>query len=168
MVSLSSNSKDLDKTQDTKLSPLDAEIVDQINNSKMSNETKQEIISYLEMYSGPIPHPSILEGYEKLYHGASKEIINNGIAESKHRRKLESDRQKRRGRLAWTSLIVISMVTILFICLSAYLILHNHSIAGSVFGTVGVFTLLGGVVGNIDELTQNDDLSNPKDHKTDN
>lgn len=32
-------------------------------------------MAYLEMYSGPIPLPDILEGYQKLYPNAAKEII---------------------------------------------------------------------------------------------
>lgn len=32
------------------------------------------------------------------------------------------------------------------------------------FGGIGVFTLFGGVVGNIDDLTKNDDLTNSSDH----
>ncbi|NRO06358.1 DUF2335 domain-containing protein [Lactobacillus helveticus] len=146
------------------LAPLDKQIVDQIQKSGMPKETKDEIIAHLEMYRGPIPHPDILEGYQKLYPNAAKEIIDNGVDESKHRRKLETARQKRRGLLAWTSLIVVSIVTILCICISAYLIVNNHSAAGSIFGGIGVFTLFGGVVGNIDELTKNDDLTNSSDH----
>lgn len=38
-------------------------------------ETKKEIMAYLEMHSGPIPLPDILEGYQKLYPNAAKEII---------------------------------------------------------------------------------------------
>lgn len=147
-----------------KLDPLDEQILDQIQKSGMPKETKEEIIAHLEMYRGPIPHPDILEGYQKLYPDAAKEIIDNGVEESRHRRKLETARQKRRGLLAWTSLIVVSIVTILCICISAFLIVNNHSVAGSIFGGIGVFTLFGGVVGNIDELTKNDDLTNSSDH----
>lgn len=76
------------------LAPLDKQIVDQIQKSEMPKETKDEIIAHLEMYRGPIPHPDILEGYQKLYPNAAKEIIDNGVDESKHRRKLETARQK--------------------------------------------------------------------------
>lgn len=143
---------------------LDEQILDQIQKSEMPKETKKEIMAYLEMYSGPIPLPDILEGYPKLYPNAAKEIINNGVEESRHRRRLEVARQKRRGWLAWTSLIVVSIVTILCICISAFLVMQRHSVAGSIFGGIGVFTLFGGVVGNIDDLTKNDDLTNSSDH----
>lgn len=58
---------------------LDEQILDQIQKSEMPKETKKEIMAYLEMYSGPIPLPDILEGYQKLYPNAAKEIINNGV-----------------------------------------------------------------------------------------
>lgn len=45
-----------------------------------------------------------------------------------------------------------------------FLVMQRHSVAGSIFGGIGVFTLFGGVVGNIDDLTKNDDLTNSSDH----
>lgn len=149
-----------------KISKLDDQILNQIAKSDMSSKEKEEITAYLEMYSGPIPHPKILEGYQKLYPGAAKEIIDNGVEESKHRRELETARQKRRGQLAWTSLIVVSIFTLLCIIASIFLIFNNHSVAGSIFGGIGIFTLFGGVVGNIDDLTKNDDLTNTQDHNS--
>ena len=42
------------------------------------------------MQSGPIPRPDILKKYNDLDPGAAKKIINNGVQESVHRRKMES------------------------------------------------------------------------------
>ncbi|WP_260338754.1 DUF2335 domain-containing protein [Levilactobacillus parabrevis] len=78
------------------------DILDKLEN--LPSEDQEKIIATMEMYSGPIPHPAILEGYEKLYPGAAKEIIENGVQESRHRRKLETKRQARRGHLAWFTL----------------------------------------------------------------
>ena len=79
------------------------EIIDKLKH--MPNESRKEIITTLEMYSGPIPHPQILKEYKNLYPEAAEKIIENGLEESRHRRNLENARQKRKGRLAWFALL---------------------------------------------------------------
>jgi len=44
---------------------------------------------YIRKYSGPLPHPEVLEGYENVVPGSAQQIINNMIKESEHRRKME-------------------------------------------------------------------------------
>jgi len=66
----------------------------QHSNSKEENEKpqKREVLKALEIlagYSGPLPPPQILSGYEECVPGSAKLIINSFIEESKHRRNLE-------------------------------------------------------------------------------
>lgn len=42
-----------------------------------------------EMFSGPIPHPEIIERYEKIYQGAAKLIFEDWDRQVKHRHSLE-------------------------------------------------------------------------------
>lgn len=133
-----------------------AEIIDKLQN--LPQEDKEQIISTIEMYSGPIPHPAILEGYQKLYPNAAKEIIQNGVDESKHRRDMESKRQKRRGRLAWVALIGGLILCSLFIAASFWLILKGHTIIGTIFASGGFLSVFGTVFDLIPRLTANDDL----------
>lgn len=42
------------------------------------------------MYSGPIPAPHFLKEYDEMDPGAAKQIIDNGVEESHHRRQMES------------------------------------------------------------------------------
>ena len=44
----------------------DQEIIDDIKKLDISSDKKQDIIATMEMYSGPIPHPKILAGYQAL------------------------------------------------------------------------------------------------------
>lgn len=92
----------------------DQEIIDQVKKLPISEEKQKDIIATMEMYSGPIPHPKILAGYQALYPDAAKEIIENGLDESRHRRQLETARQKRRGHLAWASMILLVIVCLIF------------------------------------------------------
>ena len=96
------------------ISKADQEIIDQVKKLPISEEKQKDIIATMEMYSGPIPHPKILAGYQALYPDAVKEIIENGLDESRHRRQLETARQKRRGHLAWASMILLVIVCLIF------------------------------------------------------
>lgn len=142
----------------------DQELVDKME--ALPKDKKQEIIAMakLEMYSGPIPHPDIIKGYEEVYPGAAKKIIDNGVEESNHRRHMESQRQKRKGRLAWFSLLSFVMIAALFMWFGYSLIMHGHSIIGSIFGGVGFVTGLGTLINNVTELTSKDDISVDKDN----
>lgn len=156
-----------DSTKKNKLSKEDQEIISQVKRLPLSNQQKNEIIATMEMYSGPIPHPTILAGYEALYHGAAKKIIDNGVEESAHRRGLETNRQKRRGHLAWASMIALVIVCLLFIAGSFFLIMNDHAIIGSIFGGSSFVVLVGSFLNNVEELSDNDDIStnNNKEEK---
>lgn len=41
-------------------------------------------------YSGPIPHPDLLQRYNEIYPGAAKQILDDFVQESAHRRIIES------------------------------------------------------------------------------
>jgi uncharacterized membrane protein len=68
----------------------DIEVIEAVKKSDIPEPKKEEVIATMEMYNGPIPHPDILAGFDKLDKGAAKKIIDNGIAESLHRRKMEN------------------------------------------------------------------------------
>ena len=62
-------------------------IVDKVES--LPEEERSLIYQKLEIYQGDLPHPKILEGYNALYPDAAKRIIENGIAETEHRREME-------------------------------------------------------------------------------
>jgi uncharacterized membrane protein len=49
-----------------------------------------ESVVFTESYEGPIPHPSIIKGYEDVLPGAADRILKMAEGQSLHRRKLES------------------------------------------------------------------------------
>ena len=72
-------------TKNNELEEID-NLVDKVE--KLPDEERQVVLERLEIYQGDLPHPDILEGYNRLYPDAAKRIIENGIAESEHRRKM--------------------------------------------------------------------------------
>lgn len=134
-----------------------AEIIDKLEN--MPKDEKDDVIATLEMYSGPIPRPKILEAYQKLYPDAAKKIIENGLEESSHRRTLETARQKRRGRLAWATLISLVVIILVFIVLSFLLIMNGHKIIGSIFAGTSFLVFIGTMTDLVPVLSAKDDIS---------
>jgi uncharacterized membrane protein len=131
----------------------------------LPKDERERVMATIEMYKGPIPHPEILKGYEKLFPGAAKEIITNGVNESVHRRNLETERQRRKGRLAWFSLISFAILSLVFMILSFDLINHDHKVIGSIFGGISFIGIFGSLINNVSELTKKDDLSSDENDK---
>jgi len=92
-------------------------------------------------YEGVLPHPSIIEGYEKFYPGVAKRIIEDSIDEAIHRRSLEQKmvncEVSNTSRGMNYALIVVFMA-ISGACVSAY---FESTVIGSIIGIGGLATL---------------------------
>jgi uncharacterized membrane protein len=64
---------------------------DVINDNLIKDLAKEEIKSIVhaaaveEQFSGPIPHPNILESYNRILPGAAERILSMAEEEQKHR-----------------------------------------------------------------------------------
>ncbi|ALN76740.1 DUF2335 domain-containing protein [Staphylococcus chromogenes] len=119
------------------------DIIEAVKRSNVNEKDKQEMIATLEMYNGPIPHPKILEGYDKLDPGAAKRIIDNGIEESNHRRNMEKKTVNHVARSFYFRFALAFILALVFGFGSFYLILQGHTIIGSVFAGVTLISILG-------------------------
>ena len=119
-------------------------IVDEVD--RLPQEQRQVVLQKLEIYQGDLPHPDILKGYQDLDSDAAKKIIDNGIAESQHRREMEDKYLS--GNIASHKLgqlfgFIIALVVIIG---GIYLIATDKQIAGSILtgttalGLIGLFT----------------------------
>lgn len=131
---------------DNRNSQHNIDIIDVLKHSEDNEKEKQDLIATLEMYNGPIPHPDILSGYDKLDPGSAKRIIDNGIGESHHRRKIEEKTINHIIRSFYFRFTLAFILAILFGLASFYLILKGHTIVGSIFvsftfiSMIGIFT----------------------------
>ena len=57
----------------------------------MSNKHPKQTTTAIQKatWSGPLPPPAALEGFERIHPGSAKLIIDHMIAEGEHRRKIE-------------------------------------------------------------------------------
>lgn len=106
---------------------------------RLPNEQRRVVMERLEVYQGELPHPKILEGYNQLYPEAAKRIIENGIAETVHRRAFENffaEKQfseRRRGQYFGFIVALASIGG------GVYLMSSGHTVIGSILsGTVAL------------------------------
>ncbi len=62
------------------------------NHQNKLQQQNNHVVEYekQEMFSGPVPHPEIIERYEKIYPGAAKQIFEEYDRQVLHRHKLEA------------------------------------------------------------------------------
>ncbi len=82
-----------------------------------------------------------MAGYEALYPGTTKKIIDSYIDESNHRRSLENkmvDCEIKNTSKGMNFALIVVITTVIGACVSAYL---NSTIIGSIIGVGGMATL---------------------------
>ncbi|MGO9230590.1 MAG: DUF2335 domain-containing protein [Bryobacteraceae bacterium] len=103
------------------------------------------------VFSGPLPHPQVLEGYESVCQGAANRIIELAEAQSAHRRRMEEREveaqiEGMRAQFSEARLgqVFAFCVSIAFMGCGAAVVIWGHSQAvGSVFGVMGVSGIVG-------------------------
>lgn len=128
------------------------EIIKAIKNITVSN-------SY--SYSGPFPHPGIMKGYDNIIPGAAKNILDNYLKDAEHNREIEKkemvhahemDKDELRGQIygqerqiatqhrgQWFGFVIAAITT----ALGFTAIMYGHEISGTIFGGVGLTSLVG-------------------------
>lgn len=159
----------MNEEKDTKLQQNDdlgesSEIDEAVDSvKKLPPHQQQRVIAKLEMHSGPIPQPDILKQYDEIDPGAAKQIIDNGVEESIHRRKMETDMliatKKDRRRRDWMGFVI----GIIALGTGAFLIYMDHVVTGTIFSGVSVLGLVSLFLAND---SPNDSSGNDKGNDT--
>lgn len=134
-------------------------VVDHVK--RLPRNEQHQVMQKLEMFSGPIPAPHILKQYDEMDPGAAKQIIDNGVEESHHRRQMESKMlemsRKRKIRRDWMG-FVIGITSIL---VGAFLIYKDHYVVGTIFSGISILGLVGQFLG--DDATSNSSSEQEKE-----
>ena len=134
-------------------------VVDHVK--RLPRNEQHQVMQKLEMFSGPIPAPHILKQYDEMDPGAAKQIIDNGVEESHHRRQMESKMlemsRKRKIRRDWMG-FVIGITSIL---VGAFLIYKDHYAVGTIFSGISILGLVGQFLG--DDSTSNSSSEQEKE-----
>lgn len=105
----------------------------------------RQVVTYEESYSGDLPHPAHLRGFEEIAPGSAKKIIDNAVLESEHRRNWENSALLSNFKLASRSQILGFILSVLLIAGGFMLgLLDKTIVACAMFvpGVVGTFASL--------------------------
>lgn len=103
---------------------------------------QQALLIHAEKFQGPLPPPSILEGYERIVPGSAERIISLLEKQTAHRQSLETKIVNGgKTRSDW-GLVCGAVITLVVIFVSAYLILKGHDWAGSTLVTIDLGSIL--------------------------
>jgi len=109
----------------------------------MPEKTPMQVTSVSAEFAGPIPHPAILEQYDRVVPGSAERILAMAERQSAHRIELEgcvirSDiRKSERGQ--WFGLIVALSGLAAAVALG----IAGHGVAGGIIGSVDLVALVG-------------------------
>lgn len=105
-----------------------------------------------ELFTGPLPHPDSLRGYEEVLPGAAERILTMAEEQGRHRRHLETVVVVGNSRRSSLGLWLGFVVAVLFLAAAVVLIFRGHDWAGSVVGGVDIVGLVAVfVVGRVDQ-----------------
>jgi len=93
------------------------------------------------LHTGPLPHPSILQGYDQVVPGSAERIIFMAEQQAKHRQGLEKaviDSDIKDSKMGLWFGFIISTVAIIS---GAVCIVYGHAVAGGVIGGPAVPSL---------------------------
>ena len=107
------------------------------------------LVRHTQGFSGPIPPPEVLDGYDRIQPGFASRIIAMAETENDHRRQMERSivqgglaSQKSQFSEARVGQICAAIITIAALGLGCYTALNGHDVTGGVLGASGV----GGIV----------------------
>lgn len=95
-----------------------------------------------QQFSGPIPHPDILESYNRILPGAAERILNMAEEEQKHRQYLEKTALQNDKDEAKLGQICAFLIGIVAIVAGTYAAINGSATAGGIIGGGGVVGLV--------------------------
>lgn len=93
--------------------------------------------------SAPLPHPSELEGYERILPGAAERILAMAESQSTHRQGLEKKALSTESRNSLLGIIAALVIGVVALSIAGFCIYTGHDTAGATLGG----TTLGSLVG---------------------
>jgi uncharacterized membrane protein len=121
------------------------------NQQPANTGTQHNSIEVRETFSGPIPHPTILEEYEKIVPGAAERIIAMAESDMKHQQEMDreelriAESQVKRGQISAFWLTIIALA----VCIFA-LLMGSEMAASVIAGTTIVALVTAFVIGRKD------------------
>jgi len=110
------------------------------SNALAQKKGRRMKFEHRELFTGPLPHPSILEKYEQTLPGAADRIIKMAENQSSHRQAIEKKVIDANVFNEKLGMVLAFIITAVIVVGSIFLIYSNRQIAGFI-SLVGVFIL---------------------------
>lgn len=125
----------------------------------LPDEKKAKVMAIVHtersVFSGPLPHPDLLKGYEEAQPGAANIIINMATKEQDHRHHMEDEMLKQRSRKQNRGQMYGCGLAVFFgLVAFALAILDHEIIASVVFGTTIIAALIIYVLGVVPNMAK--------------
>lgn len=140
-----SESAEKDSNEILELSPELEETLDEMQLDDAQKFKLIQAISTTEQYSGPIPHPKIISGYEEILPGAADRILSMAEKESQHRHDMDDKFHKTDSRDSLLSIVSAFILTAILAVGGIVIILKIPE----TWGTVTGFLMTGGSVATV-------------------
>jgi uncharacterized membrane protein len=107
----------------------------------LNGVTGKNRIIYQESYSGPVPHPSILSGLDKVVPGSAKQVMDQFVAQGEHRREMERKYLKHENIRSLLGVIFAGLIVICSLAAGTFLVWNGKELVGSLFSAVPIGTV---------------------------
>jgi uncharacterized membrane protein len=114
---------------------------DEASKGQIQQQASQTISGVQYTYSGPLPHPEILERYERIVPGSAERIFAQFELQSAHRHKIESQVISSNTFCQKLGTVSALLICLLTIGGGLFLVHEGQSVAGitALLGTLGSF-----------------------------
>lgn len=94
-----------------------------------------------QRFTGPLPPPDVLHGYEQVLPGAAERIVAMAEREQGHRHQVEDRVVKSEGRLGVVGLVFALLIALAVLGASVWLIRSGNSVEGTVLAAIVLVAL---------------------------
>lgn len=119
----------------------------EIENEKQAEQVKQVVVEAIRSeFSGPMPPPSILSGYEKILPGAADRILSMAEKQSAHRQKMEEKMIKTESRDSLLGVLFAFFLGFGCIVVAVVMVIAVPENAGAISGAALGVTGIGAII----------------------
>lgn len=134
------------------LSALPVPIREFLNQANIPSQAVVQVMSMFAAYSGPLPSPEQLAGYERVLPGSADRILKMAEGQATHRQDIEKVAVRGGARRSWWGLWLGFVISVIVVVLGTIMVLEGYQVGGSVIIGVDVVALSSVfVIGRVDQ-----------------
>jgi len=114
----------------------------------LGNKNSQAVATVSEHFSGPLPHPNILERYNEIVPGAAERILQSFEKQTKHRQDIERGVIRTDNFKSILGLVFGFIIAMSAILGGVYTALKSHPFLGGTLSFAGLALIIGAFVSN--------------------